>query len=69
MWVQVMSQDFCKDCGVFSRNPCSQYKGRNRFDGCYNLSEEEQLRALGDKQSLEILELREENARLKSARR
>lgn len=61
-----MSQGFCRDCGVFSRNPCSQYKGRNRFDGCYNLSEEEQLERLGDPQSLEILELRRENARLKS---
>lgn len=64
-----MSQGFCKDCGVFSRNPCSDYKGRKRFDGCYNLSEEEQLRALGDPQSLEILELRQENERLRSERK
>lgn len=49
--------EYCKDCGVISRNPCSRRTGRNRFDGCYNLTEEEQLLALGDPESLATLEL------------
>lgn len=62
---------YCKDCGVISRNPCSRYKGSNRFDGCYNLSEEEQLSRLaaeGDQSAAEILELRRENAELRKKR-
>ena len=56
---------FCEHCGVCSRNPCSNYKGRNRFDGCYNLTRERQLQELGDPESLELLELLRENAELR----
>lgn len=57
----------CKHCRVISRHPCSDYTGRNRFDGCYNLSREEQLRELGDPESLEMLELMRDNERLKAS--
>lgn len=66
-----MSQDYCRHCGVFSRNPCSQYKGSNRFDGCYNLSREQQLLALageGDRDASEMLDLMRENEELRKQR-
>jgi len=62
----------CKHCGVVSRNPCSQYTGSNRFDGCYNLSEEQQLLALsaeGDERATKMLELMRENAELRERNR
>lgn len=63
--------EYCKHCGVVSRNPCSQYTGTNRFDGCYNLSEEQQLLALsadGDTRAQQILELLRENKELRRRR-
>lgn len=63
--------EYCKDCGVVSRNPCSRYTGGNRFDGCYNLSEERQLLILsadGDSNATKMLELMRENAELRRKR-
>lgn len=60
--------EYCKHCGVVSRNPCSQYAGSNKFDGCYNLSREEQLLRLaadGDQNASEMLDLIRENAELR----
>jgi hypothetical protein len=63
--------EICDYCGVCSRNPCSRYTGSNRFDGCYNLSREQQLLALsaeGDTSAQEILELMRENEELRGRR-
>lgn len=60
--------EYCKHCGVVSRNPCSQYTGSNRFDGCYNLSRERQLQELsvdGDEMASKMLELLRENEELR----
>lgn len=63
-----MSDGICRHCGVWSRYPCDDYVGSNKFDGCYNLSREQQLLLLsadGDRQASEMLELMRENAELK----
>lgn len=60
--------EYCKHCGVISRNPCSQYSGSNRFDGCYNLSREQHLLKMavdGDQAASEMLELMRKNAELR----
>lgn len=62
--------DYCKHCGVISRNPCSHYRGSNRFDGCYNLSREQQLLSLaadGDQNASEMLDLIRENEELRAS--
>lgn len=61
----------CRHCGVWSRHPCDQYTGFHRFDRCMNLSRHQQLLALsaeGDETASEMLELMQENERLREGR-